>query len=366
MAEPPFYPYSGTAEERDEVSPILHGEVYLTNYRGAGSAQQMNRLRISHILSVGAEFVGERPLAKRGIEYQHIEVHDDEEQADTLAASLEDACAYIDAALKGPKRGRVCVHCAAGISRSTTVVLAYMIMRRRMALRESFERAYARRRVVWPNDGFMRALIQLEESVRGHSEGKATISLPEYTKWGDFDHDAYVAARLVDREGPDRRGQSQPPSEAVARAATPPGWDDGNSSRVGDDSSRVGDDSSHLEAAETAEDHGTIAARLSAVGLDGAPSKSPAPMQHKAGPGKACTPSHPSPGVTPGAGPAARPGFQRAIAPRLTVRVTDVQANYKTAVAAGGTDVLYIRKTSMRSRDQWAALKIGDELDIAI
>ena len=62
-------------------------------------------------------------------------------------------------------------------------------------------------------------------------------------------------------------------------------------------------------------------------------------------------------------------GFQAAIAsapPRMVVRVTDVKVNYKTALAPSSADVLYIRKTSMRSREQWVALKIGDEVELTM
>ena len=74
MSTPRFYPDSGTSADRDEISAILDDELYLTNHRGAASAQMTTRFRITHVISVGAEFVGECPLAE--IVYRHVEVHD--------------------------------------------------------------------------------------------------------------------------------------------------------------------------------------------------------------------------------------------------------------------------------------------------
>ena len=96
------------------------------------------------------------------------------------------------------------VHCAAGISRSTTVVLAYLLLARNMTLHQAFEHTISRRHVVWPNNGFMQLLITIEASKSSQSGGAArpTIDLPEYVRWGEFDEAAYYAARKVDRDPP--------------------------------------------------------------------------------------------------------------------------------------------------------------------
>lgn len=53
---------------------------------------------------------------------------------------------------------------------------------------------------------------------------------------------------------------------------------------------------------------------------------------------------------------------------RVIVIITDVQANYKVATpesGGGAGEVLYVRKTSMRDRAAWAALRVGDRVDLA-
>lgn len=61
--------------------------------------------------------------------------------------------------------GRVLVHCQAGISRSATICLAYLIHAHRVRLNEAFEFVKRRRHVISPNLGFMGQLLQFETDV---------------------------------------------------------------------------------------------------------------------------------------------------------------------------------------------------------
>ncbi|EDO29666.1 predicted protein [Nematostella vectensis] len=57
-----------------------------------------------------------------------------------------------------PKNGRVYVHCKEGISRSATLVLAYLIKHQQMGLTNAL-RTVRSKRMVYPNMGFMEQLI---------------------------------------------------------------------------------------------------------------------------------------------------------------------------------------------------------------
>ena len=51
---------------------------------------------------------------------------------------------------------------------------------------------------------------------------------------------------------------------------------------------------------------------------------------------------------------------------RAIVIISDVQANYKVATPeSGGSEVLYVRKTSMRDRAAWSGLRVGNRVDLA-
>merc|ERR1712216_764656 len=108
--------------------------------------------------------------------------------------NLASAVAFVDASIKAG--GRALVHCAAGISRSSTIVLAYLVAHHNVSLRRAFELTRQARPVVWPNLGFMRILLRWEIRLRG----TATIRLPQYELWTSYDTYQYDQAKLVDRD----------------------------------------------------------------------------------------------------------------------------------------------------------------------
>ncbi|CAF4810190.1 unnamed protein product [Rotaria sp. Silwood1] len=60
---------------------------------------------------------------------------------------------------------RCLVHCVAGISRSTTVVLAYLMKYHHNTLTEAFHYLVEKRPQIWPNEGFMIQLLRYENKL---------------------------------------------------------------------------------------------------------------------------------------------------------------------------------------------------------
>ena len=177
---PPFYPVAPEDGELNQINKVADG-LFLTNWRGADDAEQRKKLGITHIAAVGTEFTEDDA---EGIVFWKKDIGDDESAEGEMAESLRDGAKFINKALRGG--GRCLVHCAAGISRSATVVLAYLVIHQKKSLREALGMVLAARRPVWPNDGFMRSLIALEADVR-KKYGGATISIDEYIAWGDYE-----------------------------------------------------------------------------------------------------------------------------------------------------------------------------------
>merc|ERR1712137_445358 len=109
--------------DRRALSEVLAGQLILTGWRGAEDRDAVTVKGVTHVASIGSEFEGEEPLADLGIKYFCVSIEDDESQASAMQENLGRAVDFLDKAIHGG--GCVLVHCAAGISRSTTVVLAY-------------------------------------------------------------------------------------------------------------------------------------------------------------------------------------------------------------------------------------------------
>ena len=58
--------------------------------------------------------------------------------------------------------GVVLVHCVKGISRSASLIIAYLIIKKRMTLQQSIL-MMKKKRSIAPNEGFMQQLIELND-----------------------------------------------------------------------------------------------------------------------------------------------------------------------------------------------------------
>lgn len=79
------------------------------------------------------------------------------------------------------------VHCVAGVSRSATLVIAYLMKFEYMSLRQAFYHVKAVRPIIRPNPGFWRQLIEYEVKLFGRNTVKLSAS-----KWGDDVPDVYT------------------------------------------------------------------------------------------------------------------------------------------------------------------------------
>lgn len=61
--------------------------------------------------------------------------------------------------------GKILVHCEAGISRSPTICMAYLMKTKRLRLDEAFDYIKQRRSLISPNFGFMGQLLQYESEI---------------------------------------------------------------------------------------------------------------------------------------------------------------------------------------------------------
>ena len=71
------------------------------------------------------------------------------------------------------------MHCAAGMSRSPTIIISYLMRALNMSLLDAFAMVKHKRSCIFPNNGFIKQLILYENTLFG----KTTISMDEYTAW---------------------------------------------------------------------------------------------------------------------------------------------------------------------------------------
>ncbi|XP_075227842.1 dual specificity protein phosphatase 10-like isoform X2 [Lycorma delicatula] len=135
------------------VLPFL----YLGSARDAADKDCMGRLGISRVLNVSCQ-APQQP----NITTKHLPADDSGHQ--NLKQYFEEAFQFIEEARKSGTN--VLVHCQAGISRSPTMVIAYIMRHRQLTMMEAYKVVKAARPIISPNFNFIGQLLELEQGLR--------------------------------------------------------------------------------------------------------------------------------------------------------------------------------------------------------
>lgn len=145
---------------RSYPSEILPGFMFLGTWEHAEDKELLKELKVKSVVTIHntpenlevAKGVKQLPITLADVESENILPH--------FSASF----AWMEAAREA--KHRVLVHCGAGVSRSATLVIAYLLRRHGLSLPAALAFCQRQRAVVQPNDGFMRALADFEREVQ--------------------------------------------------------------------------------------------------------------------------------------------------------------------------------------------------------
>ena len=145
--------------------------MFLGNMRDASDASALHRLGVGYVLNVTA-----KPPAYAldpGINYKQLVASDNGLQ--NLRQFFDEAFDFIDEA-KANSSG-VLIHCQAGISRSPTIAVAYLMKQGPgMAMADAYKFVKTRRSIISPNLNFMGQLWEFEQGLLQESRKKKNNS----------------------------------------------------------------------------------------------------------------------------------------------------------------------------------------------
>lgn len=115
-------------------------------------------LGVTHVVTMGKEL---KPAFPNDFQYLHIKI--DDMPSVKIDDHFEETHNFIDQCLEN--NGRVLVHCLAGISRSSTIVISYLMKRQRLDAHTATCYVQRIREVVSPNFGFRRCLDRWQQQL---------------------------------------------------------------------------------------------------------------------------------------------------------------------------------------------------------
>mmetsp|Transcript_57752 Transcript_57752/g.65912 ORF Transcript_57752/g.65912 Transcript_57752/m.65912 type:complete len:154 (+) Transcript_57752:80-541(+) len=141
-------------EEFKGTASKITDNIYLGNAENASDIDYLKALKVTHILTV-AQIPSFYP---DDFTYKQIKIDDD--LGSDIKACFEECNEFIESVVNEGKI--VLVHCLGGVSRSATVVMAYLMHSRRWKFEKALEFVRASRKAAGPNPNFERQIRAYE------------------------------------------------------------------------------------------------------------------------------------------------------------------------------------------------------------
>lgn len=182
----------------DEILAVGKAKLYLGPISASHNVHFLRHERVGHIVSVIKD---RKPVHES--EFKYLWIQEDDVNAADLRQYFERAIEFINSGLLAQDSGGVLVHwyarcspCSssrffsavsywsgssrAGVSRSATIVVAFLMYHKKIGMNAALRHVQERRRVISPNTGFMTQLHQYETELvaSGHLHPSAAGSEP--------------------------------------------------------------------------------------------------------------------------------------------------------------------------------------------
>ncbi|XP_075556705.1 dual specificity protein phosphatase 3-like isoform X1 [Dermacentor variabilis] len=147
----------------DEVYP----GIYVGDEGAARNKHYLRGLGVTHVLNTaeGSQFgqvdTSQAFYNSHGISYLGLRLVDIPQE--DIAAHFDKCANFIDDCLE--HNGKVLVNCRMGMSRSATIAIAYLMIKKGMTVDDGL-RTLRMNRAVRPNNGFLLQLVQLDAKLR--------------------------------------------------------------------------------------------------------------------------------------------------------------------------------------------------------
>lgn len=131
----------------DEIEPRL----FLGNVTAATNINFLKSKNISHILTIDSVPLPSFLSSSLKLIIKYVQIAD--MSRENILQYFPECIEFIEKSIEDPKNA-VLVHCFFGVSRSATIVIAYLMKKYSISYTRAFEKAKSKRRIIQPNNGF--------------------------------------------------------------------------------------------------------------------------------------------------------------------------------------------------------------------
>ncbi|XP_074028665.1 mitogen-activated protein kinase phosphatase 3 isoform X2 [Leptinotarsa decemlineata] len=167
----------GLEDDRGEFPVEILPCLFLGNGASSEDSQALARHNIQYVLNVTKDLPN--VFEKQG-NMKYLQIHINDHWSQNLASHFPSAIAFIDEA-RNLQKG-VLVHCLAGVSRSVTVTVAYLMSKYSLNLNDAFNVVRSRKSNIAPNFHFLQQLYNFERELKLDVSSQSPLPLMEQLK----------------------------------------------------------------------------------------------------------------------------------------------------------------------------------------
>jgi len=142
----------------DNIPLEIIPHLYLGSIGSASNLKELQKCKITHIVCCGENIKNFFPDK---FKYFNIPILDSDKE--DIKKYFESSYKYIDEAIKN--KGNVLVHCHAGVSRSSSFVIAYIMKSQKKKCDTVLDIVKSKRNKINPNPGFIQQLKEYEKEL---------------------------------------------------------------------------------------------------------------------------------------------------------------------------------------------------------
>jgi predicted protein tyrosine phosphatase len=158
-------------QERCGTIARVDEDIYIGGYLAAANPAHINSLKVTHILKLFPDDKTYKGGYHRHAGVKYLVVDADDLPDYPLDKHFAQCLEFIQDGIR--KKGRVLVHCHAGVSRSATIVILHLMINAGKSLEEAWAHLKKVRPVAHPNEGFWGKLQDVDRrATRFRLEGK--------------------------------------------------------------------------------------------------------------------------------------------------------------------------------------------------
>jgi protein-tyrosine phosphatase len=143
------------SDHKQNIDKVMNN-LYIGSSRGALDKKYLVELNVKKILVCGDDL---RLFFPKSFNYKVIPIKDDSDM--DISQYFKECLEFIDSELDSLEG--CFVHCKRGVSRSATIVIAYLMWKLKNTFQEAFTYLKEKRLVICPNNGFVMQLKNFEK-----------------------------------------------------------------------------------------------------------------------------------------------------------------------------------------------------------